>query len=351
MAVEDQGTLVESVKVSDSDKASLASKIQSTFDSVMGSDDGVDETPEPTAETADDDAAGGKPSGQTPTDDESADPADEQTAEQTDPEEAAAPAPKPAAPTLPAAYVRSLKALEWTDEEIAEAAKNPSFITTAAKLHDTRNREISRWAEIGRQQKKQAEAEKPAAQQTTQATSLKPVDAAKLKEQYGDEALIDAIVGPVNSAIEQINAILPVVQTTQHRAQQAQAESLDREIQGFFGGKELEPYKEQYGTNPAALSPEQVAARQKVLELADALAGGAMHQGRQLSVGEALQLAHDAVSGGTKEQAARKQITSQLKTRQKGITLKPGSRATSNPATNRSDMEKRVNQGLASVFR
>jgi hypothetical protein len=48
---------------------------------------------------------------------------------------------------------------------------------------------------------------------------LKPVDAAALKKQYGADELIDAIVGPVNATIEQINKMLPAVQQTQARSQ------------------------------------------------------------------------------------------------------------------------------------
>lgn len=353
--------------IAESVKTTLAASIQSKFDQVMGNDDADDvaETPaEDAAETAEETVTGAAEAETKAKEDEpaaeDADPADEQT---TTTEAGAAAATTGKTPTLPAAYVRSLKAYDWTDEEIAEAARTPGFLNTAAKIHANRNKEVQAWAEAGRKAKgpqgqaatSQTNAHEAVPQQSLPEVSvgLKPVDAKALKAQYGDEALIDAIVGPVNATIEQINRMLPVVQSTQHRAQMAQAEMLGRQIDGFFGGKELAPYKDTYGTETAKLSNEQLAARTKVLEFADALVGGAMQQGRSLSFDEAMQLAHDATSGGQRTQAARQQITQQIQKRSAGLTLKPGSRGSSlktGPAQNRTDLQKRVQGGLKAVF-
>jgi len=326
-------------QIEESVKESLAETIQTRFDSVMNTDEPDDETPaetEPVTEPAAE-----------PTDE--AAPATEELEAETQPTAEAAPVK---AQPFPAAYRRSLKAYDWTDEEINEAAKQPGFLTTAAKIHQNRNKEVSGWAEAGR--KAQAQQSTPAKQESAPAnTGLKPIDAAKLKAQYGDEALIDALVGPVNQAIEQMNQMLPIVQQTQQRAQMAHGETLVRQIDGFFSGKGMESYKETYGTDTATLTEDQLAGRNKVLEFADALTAGAQMQGRTLHLNDAMQLAFDAVSGGTKTQAARKELTQTLKTRAKGVTLKPGSRGTNlnaSPAKGRSDLEKRVKSSLASVM-
>jgi hypothetical protein len=355
------GPLPEVPKMSAAAKDELASKIQSDFAQVMGT---ADEDDAPAAETAeapdetaapDADAVAGDEA-PAKSDDAAQDEAAPETTEQ--PTEAAAQSSKSTAPTLPAAYVRSLKAYDWTDEEIKEAAQQPGFLATAAKIHANRNRELQTWADAGRRAKEAQASQQPAkdaAQSDPQASGLKPIDAAALKAEYGDDVLIDKLVGPLNATIAQINAILPVVQQTQQRAAMSQAEMLARQIDGFFGSKDLEPYHKQYGTNTATLDSEQLAARQKVLEFADYLVGGAAQNGRSLSFDEAMQMAHDAVSGGTKEQAARQKIVAQTKQRNKGISMKPGARGTNlngagSPAKTRSDLEKRVNQGLRAVL-
>lgn len=255
------------------------------------------------------------------------------------------------APTLPAAYRRSLKAYEWTDEEIDSALKQggQNFITTAGKLHSTRSKEVAQWAELGRQ-KRPDSTQSPAAETSS---VIKPIDAKALKAKYGDEALIDELVGPMNKLAEQMNAMLPQVQAAQQQSQTARQEALGRQIDGFFGGKELESYKDTYGTETGKLNTEQLSSRNKVLELADALIGGAKLQGRNLSFDEAMTLAHDSVTGGTKEQAARTQIVKQLEKRQQAITLKPASRKIEgqpSAAKSRNELEKKVADRLKTAF-
>lgn len=280
-------------------------------------------------------------------------PADEADAkEETTTEEAAA-----TAPTLPAAYRRTLKAYEWSDDEIDANLKalGPKFIETAAKMHANRNKEVSAWAEAGRKAREPAATQdkETATKATASDTVMKSIDADALKKQYGEEALIDSIVGPVNRAIEQINRMMPVAQQFQTSLQQQQMETLAKQIDGFFSDKEMEPYKDTYGTTSASLTNEQAEARTKVLELADALIGGARLQGRSLPVNDAMQMAFDSLSGETKVQAARKEITKQLTTRNKGITLKPSSKVRSvsgTPAKNRGELESRVASALATAF-
>lgn len=325
-------------KIPESTKESLAEKIQSSFDAAMGNE-------------TDDDEPAASEEGDKPQPAETEPQAEKE--ETTEPAEAAA---KPAS-TLPAAYVRTLKALEWSDEEIASAGQNPALLPSIAKLHQSRNKEMAGWAELGRQQKAKAQEQQPAAQSAATKAVLQaftPAEVAALKEKYGDDAggLIDTLTARLNPLIEKVTAALPVVEQTQARAQQAQAEMLNRQINGFFSSKELVPYKEEYGTDAAKLTDKQLGTRQKVLEYADALIGGASMQGRQLSFEEAMQAAHDAVSGGLKEQAARTKVISQLQQRERAITVKPGARQAPKTATakTRGELETRVKRGLAEVL-
>lgn len=260
------------------------------------------------------------------------------------------------APTLPAAYIRTLKAYEWTDEEIAQNLKvlGSKFVETAAKLHNNRNAEVSKWADAGRQAKAAQQQQQTQQTQTipTTLTPLKPFDITALKEHYGDDKFITEFE-KMNTMVAQVNAILPAVQEVQQRSQTAELETLVRQIDGFFGGKELEPFKGVYGdATSIASNKTQQEARNKVLEMADALRVGAEIQGRPLSLGEALTLAHDSLSSGYKVQAVRTTIQKQLKTRNKGITQAPRNRAANPDGKNgtRTGLERRVAAGLAKAF-
>jgi hypothetical protein len=273
--------------------------------------------------------------------------------------EAAAPS---GAPTLPAAYRRSLKAYEWTDEEIDQALKTQGdkFVQSAAKIHTTRAKEIAGFAQAGRLARQghvtpqQDAPAAPAARQeaTTTSTALKPVDTAALKKQYGEEALVDAIAGPVNKAIEEINRLMPVIQGSQKRQQQAELETLGRQIDSFFSGKEMESYNETYGKDSAKLTPEQLGTRQKVLEMADSLIYGSRQQGRPMGLEEAMTLAHDSIAGSVKEKTVRTAITKQLQQRERSVTIKPNGRTSSlsKPNASREDLEKATKARLEKAF-
>lgn len=295
---------------------------------------------------------------ETPVAEETPETTEEAAAEATTEQEEKPVVADPKAPILPDAYRRSLKAYEWTDDEITNALAQggQKFVESAAKMHQTRSKELAGWAELGRKQRPETPvvvAEKPSV--AVQTGTLKPVDVKALKAKYGDEALIDEIVGPVNALMDQINQILPQVRETQAASQTAKQENLGRQIDGFFGSENMKAHATTYGTETGKLAPEQLSSRNKVLELADALIGGASLQGRQLSFNEAMELAHDSVTGPAKEQAARTKLTSQLQQRAKGISLKPGTRkpgagAPLSAAANRSALEKRTTSALQKAF-
>lgn len=338
---------------SESTKDSIASGIQSQFDKVFGNDDEsvsgeTNESESSPVESSDTSA----PAADTTADAPASEVADSGETV-TDPKTPATEAAAAKAPTLPAAYRRSLKAMEWTDAEIDEAAGNPSFLTTAAKIHATRNKEVAAWAELGRKTKEQNPAPTPTKDAPT-APALQLFSEAEikaLKETYGEDAggLIDAMVGKVNPLIAKLTQALPVVEQTQQRAYQAEVEKYTRSIEGFFSSKEMESYKDEYGTDVAKLNDKQLGQRNKVLEYADTLIAGARQQGRALSFDEAMTLAHDANSGGLKETAARKQITSQLQKRANSVTLRPGARAPIAP-TGKTVLENRVKGSLSKLF-
>lgn len=267
------------------------------------------------------------------------------------------------APTLPAAHIRTLKAYEWTDAEIAQNLKvlGSKFVETAAKLHKNRNDETLKWAEAGRVAKTQQQQQRqnaPAPVDTSAALPL--LDSKALKAEFGDDKLFDKIVGPVNAAIERMNVMLPQLQQVQNQSVTNQQDSLIRHIDGFFGSKELEPYKEIYGDTSTdegrqafIANAEHRKSRDKVLEMADAIQAGAERQGRSLSLGEVLTLAHDALSSSYKIKAVRTKIKAELQQRSRAISQRPSGRAANNPTgVNgvKSATEKKVAGLLAKAF-
>lgn len=266
---------------------------------------------------------------------------------------------KTTGPTLPASYIRTLKAYDWTDDEIAEAFRaNPAaFTVTAQKMHANRNSEVARWADLGRASRQVAPAEEtketPGANRVDiRAGQIKPINVPALTEKYGNEELVREIAEPLNSVIEQLNAVLPDVLRAAESNQAAQVQALESQVNGFFGGEELKPYATLYGGDKD-LSKENLDARNKVLELADALIAGAKLQGRTLKTVEALELAHDSVSSGHKTQAARQELKKSVTTRNKGITLKPsvkGAKDKSSIPANRGELEARTRSRLAQAF-
>jgi hypothetical protein len=270
----------------------------------------------------------------------------------------------PAGSTLPAAYARTAKARGWTDTEIAEFHKaNPELsMKTFERMHESRTKEIQEWAELGRKTR-QTGTPAGAPSSTTPSpvsavspvpvSALTPINVAELKAKYGNEELIEALAGPVNAAIAALGPIVAGATNAQAQAQQVAQESLAKTVQEFFTAKDMAPYAQAYGTTIPTLTPAQIETRSKVLETADALIAGAAFQGRQLSVQDALVLAHDSVASGMKETIIRDQIRTKVQKREKGITLRPtnqGRRDAGGPPRSKAEMVSRTEDRLAKAF-
>lgn len=342
---------------SDFDRPALESKVSDRLSALFNDEPEVEteEAAEPTDASTDsnEDTVSGDSAG----DDEPAEVV-EKTETEKKPEAAVTPATGNT-PTLPAAYRRSLHAYGWEDADIDSNLKalGASFIATASKLHSNRNTEVAGWAEAGRAARERAKAtdgKQVTPEQAAAGQALKPLDIKALKDHFGDDKMLDALVNPINEAIKTINLIMPQVQQSQANSKQSEMAALGQQIDEFFAGKELQPYVKLYGdTKTGQLEEAHFNARNKVLETADALQHGAFAQGRKLSLKDAMQIAHDSISTGYKVSAVRTEIVNKLKTRQAGITLKPtnkGKLSGMGPVKNQADLEKRTAQRLKAVF-
>lgn len=274
------------------------------------------------------------------------------------------------ASTLPAAYRRTAKARGWTDEEYDNFAKADSTLAlkTFERMHDSRTKEIQEWADLGRkaQTARQstettAEAVPSAAPPVTPTTptapaasQFAPVDIAALTELYGgNEELVRAIVDPINERFAAMEPFMQNAVAVQAQIAQTQQETLGRIVQEFFASPEIVPYKEAYGTDLTALTPEQTNLRGKVLETADALLAGAAFQGRELSVQDALALAHDSESSSFQAQVIRDQLRKDTTKREKAITLRPtaqGRQDAGGPPRDRTELLARTEDRLRAAF-
>jgi len=277
-------------------------------------------------------------------------------------------APKlPTSPTLPAAYRRTLRAYEWTDEEIdaAYGVDPANFTITASKLHRTRNDEIAAWARMGRAARDttapdtgaegEADGRPSSARKSAPATKgpVPRIDVEGLSERYGDPDLIKEIAGPINAAIDAINGYLPDITSGVAAVQQGRVAQLQQIIDGFFADPEIQPYADLYGAGKD-LTKEQLEARGRVLETADALVVGARQQGRSLTVQEAIALAHDSVSADHKTAAIRKELRGTVTKRAESVTMKPtrrsGKGAAEDDSANSSEgLETRIGRRLAKL--
>lgn len=337
----------------DTSRQDLIDRTQARLDKVAGVESAGDEGPVVNDDKPEDDHASTDEDEQ-PKDEAEDEPEDDKGTEAVETDEE-----KPVEPTLPESYRRSLVAYgNWTDEEIdAHFEANPKmFLEMAGKIHHNRNAETAGYADAGRRVR--AATVQPNAGSVVPDEKLpgqmKPVDAAALIEKHGQEDLVNDLLSPVNDVIQQINTILPQLEEGRQEAQRSRNEVLGKQIETFFTAKEMKPYVKVYGdVTKTALTEDQNQNRNKVLEQADAIVIGAKLQGRQLTVDEALLMAHDSVAGEFKEQVIRADLKKKTKKRAKGTTVKPSHRGKS-PAsgkpTTRKQLEDKVAVGLNSIF-
>ncbi len=233
---------------------------------------------------------------------------------------------------LPDAYYRAAVHRGWKPEEIKEffGASPELAKRTFANIYEGVNQSSKEFADLGRlklEQQRQPEKIKESPD-----TSSKGVDVDKLRETYGkEEPLVDVIV-----EMQKQNKLL--VEQNEKQTSQQQTRVSDKElkvlgeqIDGFFADDDLKLYEDFYGpgknatggmTQPNELTPGNRANRAALLELGDQLIAGTALQGREISVSEALNLAHLSITAPIKEQKIREDIMSKVVKRSKSITLK-----------------------------
>ena len=299
------------------------------------------EPPEPTPEPED----GSEPeSKQEP--EPTQEPADDGSSTPAEPEGVAAESEGQQKPAIPDNYYRAAIHSGFKSEQISKLYEDNADETVEflKQNYEAVNNLSRQFANLGRsaielRQKEVAQAA-PVQQPAVQKQEM---DVEKLRKQYEDDpfgAMFETIKAftslPQEKAVEQ-----PAAQVVQpdRVAFEEQAAAL-QQLHQFFNAEDMKVYSDFYGVVPdesmfdwSKLPPGQLANRRALIDEADAIITGREFQNKPISTIEAMQLAHLQLAAPMTEQIVREKITSQVKKRSKGITLKPSGSATATPTS------------------
>ena len=233
----------------------------------------------------------------------------------------------------------------WSDDDIKTLYKaNPALAEkTFAKLLDTTNRLSREFSAIGRSKLKPKSDTSTETERKTEPkkSKFKKVDIEALRKQYEDDAIVD-VVAQMQDQIEELHeeaskrpepASDPQAQERVIRAKVQEEAAMEQQIGQFFGGSDLKGYNEFYGkvlknsSDWNNLSIDQKKNRMDVLNMADQIIIGAEAQGRDMSIDDALNLAHLSISEPVREKVIRETIKTKVVKRAKSLTLKPSGKA------------------------
>jgi len=222
--------------------------------------------------------------------------------------------------TLNDAYYRAAIHQGWEPEEVKDFFEaDPELANkTFAKILASTNKISSEFARIGRVQPTNGQ------QKTEPKADDKKADddsnLAALKKEYGDDSVVVKMFQGMQVKLDD------AVVKAEPKQQEDELDPVIRDrIDKFFVDPTLKSYADFYGEgkDAAKLTVEQSANRYKMLETADCIVLGCEKQGREITVEQALELAHLQVSEPVRESAIRNELTTKIKKRAKGVSLKP----------------------------
>ena len=258
--------------------------------------------------------------------------------------------------SLPDAYYRAAVHQGWEPDEIKEffEADPEKALKTLAKIHESTNKITTEFARLGRVGLKSADS-KVADDKKSDDTG---VDIAAIKEQYGDDSAVVKAFEVMQSKLDTVRDSFPDKAIAQNDVnQQTDDPAVKVMVDKFFIDPALKPYVDFYGAgkDAAKLTQEQTGNRWSMLEMADNIILGSQAQGRNITAEEAMEMAHLLVSEPVREKALRVELSTKVKKRAKGVTLKPAkskaAKADTDGKVTEKQLEERVQQKLNNVFR
>jgi len=263
---------------------------------------------------------------------------------------------------LPEAYVRAAVHQGWTEKDVKEffEAEPDKALKTFGNIYQSTLRISEVFSQAGRAAKKSSEEPVKVATDTkSTSVGLTPEQLKKIEDEYANDPIV-SILKTQDAAIKNYDSRLRQIESRPAVEVKDDVVAVMTEIDAFFTSKEIEPYKEFYGSVPKgkqwqdSLMPGEHANRLAVAELADAIASGAMLQGRKMGVAEALTLAHLSITDKVRDRIVVNRIKSKVVNREKGLTIKPrgSSKANSNDGKpkNEAELVGMVGEALRATF-
>ncbi len=261
--------------------------------------------------------------------------------------------------SLPDAYSRAAVHQGWTPEEVKKffEADPELAIKTLAKIHESTNKLSADFASLGRASREPADKttdHMTATEANAAATAGDSTELAAIKEEYGADS---SVAKMFESMQEQLASSKTVASTQQNEAVTEQLdEATATLIDQFFSDPSMKSYEDFYGEgkDAAKLTQGQIDERWKVMDMADSIILGSKAQGRNVTVQEAMDMAHLSISEPVREQAVRNELKAKIVKRSMGLTLKPAKTKQVQPDKDakltQEQMESKVGAGLKSIF-
>ncbi len=149
---------------------------------------------------------------------------------------------------LPSGHRRAALARGYTNEEVDFYLKSDpkEAVTRFEKIFNEWQETSVRYSDAGRKlrEAQQSAAEREQGTEVKTATEkvasepLAPIDAKALIEKYGQEELINDLVGPLNASIVQINSVADRLASSEEFLQSTKQNALGDAIQEFFMSKD-----------------------------------------------------------------------------------------------------------------
>jgi len=280
-------------------------------------------------------------------------------------------------PEIPDAYYRSAARYGWKPEAIKDMVDNLGIdhvVTLLQNVHQKDNNMTNVFSDLGRKAKALDMNGSQAPPDVTVDTgdTAPKIDMEALKEKYGDDDPLVVLfaeqarqLNGMKESFQQLNTNLAVTQNQVSKQEQELEDNTRKSVNGFFGGKGMEPFAKFYGDleDPAStwekLSVGQKSNRDLVCQYADQILVGAKMHDDAMTLGEAMERAHMIVSEPIAESIVRTKIMKQVQKRSKARVVRPSrgkskskakSLASGKPA-NKQELVDRTNERLSSLFK
>ena len=271
---------------------------------------------------------------------------------------------------LPDIYYRAAIHRGMKPEEITEFYNtNPEVcVRTLSGIYEAVKRSNAEFAAQGRSRKERMEqAAQAAAAPQKEESEFVDVDIAALEESEMDPDAL-AVIKTLNDQNKQLYDKIQSVESTVVQPQESldrataqEVNLIDQQITNFFKSEEAKPYTDLYGTivdgatDWSGLLPGEKANRWAVIEMMDDIIAGAELNNRDISVDEAMRMAHLNVSEPQRTKVIREELKATVVKRNKSLSLKPSGASKSDTSSSsgpksEEDLETDTQARLNKVF-